>query len=104
MVIAAVSDYASWLDAVRCSVRVHQGSLCGCSQYGAFDAPQVRVQIDREADLLNRGRSRGAHAALRDRIAALFLAFLETPEFNPEAAALHAAPAAGAAAASLVAA
>jgi hypothetical protein len=41
--------------------------------------------IDREADLLNRARAAGALAGLRARIASLFLNFIETPEFNPEA-------------------
>ena len=42
--------------------------------------------VDREADLLNRGRSDKAMAGLRKRIATLFLQFIETPDFNPEAA------------------
>lgn len=50
------------------------------------------MQIDREADLLNRGRSAKSVEGLRKRIAALFLAFVETPEFNPEAAALQVIP------------
>uniref|UniRef100_A0A061RZE0 Iq and ubiquitin-like domain-containing n=1 Tax=Tetraselmis sp. GSL018 TaxID=582737 RepID=A0A061RZE0_9CHLO len=41
--------------------------------------------IDREADLLNRGRSPTIMDGLRRRISSLFLAFIETPEFNPEA-------------------
>lgn len=42
--------------------------------------------IDREADLLNRGRSPKMLEGLRKRISSLFLTFVETPEFNPEAA------------------
>lgn len=42
--------------------------------------------IDREADLLNRGRDPKSMEGLRRRIANLFLHFIETPEFNPEAA------------------
>ncbi|KAJ4462266.1 putative flagellar associated protein [Paratrimastix pyriformis] len=42
--------------------------------------------IDREADLLNRGRSDGSLEGLRKRSCNLFLQFIETPEFNPEAA------------------
>jgi hypothetical protein len=49
------------------------------------------VQIDREADLLNRGRSVKMLDGLRNRISGLFLAFIETPEFNPEAAKLQVA-------------
>jgi hypothetical protein len=48
--------------------------------------------IDREADLLNRGRSEAALQGLRKRIETLFLQFCQTPEFNPEAAALQKVP------------
>merc|ERR1712054_279430 len=41
--------------------------------------------IDREADMLNRGRPEKSFAGLRRRVANLFLQFIETPEFNPEA-------------------
>ncbi|GMH51657.1 hypothetical protein TrRE_jg2332 [Triparma retinervis] len=41
--------------------------------------------IDREADLLNRGRSQKTLKGLRQRLTNLFLQFVETPEFNPEA-------------------
>ncbi|CAG9463322.1 unnamed protein product [Pedinophyceae sp. YPF-701] len=46
---------------------------------------EISDLIDREADLLNRGRSVPALEGLRRRITSLFLAFVETPEFNPEA-------------------
>lgn len=50
--------------------------------------------IDREADMLNRGRPeksldglfRLKLVGLRQRLCNLFLQFIETPEFNPEAA------------------
>lgn len=42
--------------------------------------------IDREADLLNRGRAPKMLEGLRKRISSMFLTFIETPEFNPEAA------------------
>ena len=48
--------------------------------------------IDREADLLNRGRSETSLDGLRKRIANLFLQFCETPEFNPEAARFQKVP------------
>mmetsp|Transcript_15528 Transcript_15528/g.19878 ORF Transcript_15528/g.19878 Transcript_15528/m.19878 type:complete len:477 (-) Transcript_15528:95-1525(-) len=54
-----------------------------------FDCPLTRdivELIDREADLLNRGRSEKSLEGLRQRITNLFLRFIETPEFNPEAA------------------
>mmetsp|Transcript_65566 Transcript_65566/g.118096 ORF Transcript_65566/g.118096 Transcript_65566/m.118096 type:complete len:460 (-) Transcript_65566:87-1466(-) len=41
--------------------------------------------IDREADMLNRGRPEKSFAGLRKRLGNLFLQFIETPEFNPEA-------------------
>lgn len=41
--------------------------------------------VDREADMLNRGRPEKSFAGCRKRLANLFLQFLETPEFNPEA-------------------
>lgn len=52
----------------------------------------MAVQIDREADLLNRGRSVKMLDGLRSRISGLFLAFIETPQFNPEASKLQIAP------------
>jgi len=41
--------------------------------------------IDREADMLNRGRPEISLESLRKRLSNLFLQFIETPEFNPEA-------------------
>merc|ERR1711988_1371802 len=52
-----------------------------------FDCPLTRdiVELcDREADLLNRGRSASSVEGLRKRILNLFLQFIETPDFNPE--------------------
>jgi len=48
--------------------------------------------IDREADLLNRGRSEDSLGGLRKRITNLFLQFIETPEFNPESARFQKVP------------
>uniref|UniRef100_A0A7S2J4U9 IQ motif and ubiquitin-like domain-containing protein n=1 Tax=Haptolina brevifila TaxID=156173 RepID=A0A7S2J4U9_9EUKA len=48
--------------------------------------------IDREADMLNRGRSEASLTGLRKRLANLFLQFIETPEFNPEAARFQKVP------------
>lgn len=42
--------------------------------------------IDREADLINRGRGEASLVGLRRRLSNMFLQFIETPEFNPEAA------------------
>ena len=41
--------------------------------------------IDREGDLLSRGRDPKSLEGLRKRISNLFLQFMQTPEFNPEA-------------------
>jgi hypothetical protein len=60
-----------------------------------FDCPLTRdivELIDREADLLNRGRKDATLAALRQRTANLFLQFIDTPEFNPEALAHQTVP------------
>lgn len=48
--------------------------------------------IDREADMLNRGRSEASLEGLRKRLSNLFLQFIETPEFNPEAARFQKVP------------
>ena len=48
--------------------------------------------IDREADLLNRGRDEKSLEGLRLRISRLFLTFIETPEFNPEASRFQRVP------------
>jgi hypothetical protein len=41
--------------------------------------------IDREGDLISRGRDAASIEGLRKRISTLFLQFIKTPEFNPEA-------------------
>lgn len=41
--------------------------------------------IDREADMLNRGRPEKSFTGLRKRLSNLFFQFIQTPEFNPEA-------------------
>ena len=48
--------------------------------------------IDREADMLNRGRGEASLSGLRKRLANLYLQFIETPEFNPEAARFQKVP------------
>lgn len=60
-----------------------------------FDCPLTRdvVQlIDREADMLNRGRTEKSLAGLRKRLQNLFLHFLMTPEFNPESSRFQKVP------------
>ncbi|KAK7499622.1 hypothetical protein BaRGS_00009274, partial [Batillaria attramentaria] len=48
--------------------------------------------IDREADLLMRGVKEGNLTGLRKRISTLFLQYIKTPTFNPEAAKLLKVP------------
>jgi hypothetical protein len=53
------------------------------------DAPLIREIIelvDRESDLLDRGRPFASMEKLRLRISHLFLRFLENPQYNPRAA------------------
>jgi hypothetical protein len=54
-----------------------------------FDTPLTRDisdLVDREADLLNRGRPAQSMDRLRVRLGNVFLQFIESPEFNPRAA------------------
>lgn len=51
--------------------------------------------IEREEDLLRRGRSEKSMDGLRRRLANLFLQFIDTPDFNPEAASYGTVPGAG---------
>ena len=56
-----------------------------------FDCNLTREIVDlieREADLVNRGRNQKLLEGLRKRISSLFLTFIETPEFNPQSAQL----------------
>mmetsp|Transcript_27701 Transcript_27701/g.61817 ORF Transcript_27701/g.61817 Transcript_27701/m.61817 type:complete len:421 (-) Transcript_27701:297-1559(-) len=46
---------------------------------------EITDLCDREAEMLNRGRGEETLAGLRKRLSNLFLQFIETPDFNPEA-------------------
>ncbi|KAL3137905.1 Protein phosphatase 1G [Trebouxia sp. C0009 RCD-2024] len=48
--------------------------------------PELLQLINREADLINRGRKPSSMEGLRKRISTLFLQLIENPMFNPEAA------------------
>lgn len=61
-------------------------------EYDCQLTQELITLIDREADLLNRGRSESSLFGLRKRIETLFLRFAHTPEFNPEAASLQKVP------------
>jgi hypothetical protein len=55
---------------------------------GEFDAPltkDIKELVDREADLLNRGRPTKSMEKLRSRLNNLFLEFLQSPLYNPRA-------------------
>jgi hypothetical protein len=60
-----------------------------------FDCQLTRDILDliaREEDLMRRGRPAKSFVGLRKRLGNLFLQFVETPEFNPEAANFSRAP------------
>jgi hypothetical protein len=46
---------------------------------------EIMELVDREADLLNRGRPSKSMESLRLRLSNLFLRFLENPQYNPRA-------------------
>jgi len=55
---------------------------------GEFDSQltrDIKELVDREADLLNRGRPIKSMEKLRTRLQSLFLQFLQNPEYNPRA-------------------
>lgn len=74
--VLAINDRLDILLKVKWCVQVFDHPL-------AFDLVEL---IDREADLLNRGRPLKAMEKLRLRITHMFLEFIESPEFNPRAA------------------
>ena len=60
-----------------------------------FDCPltrEITQLIDREVDMLERGRPGRSLSGLRQRLENLFLDFIRTPEFNPEAERLQKVP------------
>ncbi len=61
-------------------------SVCAVQEFDCNLTREIVSLIDREADLLNRGRNPAMLEGLRKRISSMFLNFCETPEFNPEAA------------------
>ena len=66
--------------------------LTVCAMQQEFDCALTREiveLIDREADLLNRGRSTKSLVGLRRRMIDLFYEFACTPMFNPEAQAFR---------------
>ncbi|XXQ30355.1 Uncharacterized protein PBTT_00810 [Plasmodiophora brassicae] len=54
-------------------------------QFAGALTDEIVALIDREADMLNRGRPVASLAGLRHRLALLFYRFACTPEFNPQA-------------------
>jgi hypothetical protein len=74
--VSEINDRLDILLKVKWTVQVFDHSL-------AYDLVEL---IDREADLLNRGRPLKSMEKLRVRITHMFLEFIESPEFNPRAA------------------
>ena len=68
----------------RLDVLVHVKWVLGKHQ-DSLTAEAIDL-VNREADLLNRGRPIAATAGLRTRIENLFLQFIEDPKYNPRAA------------------
>jgi len=56
-----------------------------CKEFDCNLTREIVDLVDREADMLNRRRPAVSFKGLRKRLANLFLQFVETPEFNPEA-------------------
>ena len=56
-----------------------------CEEFPCALTRDIVELCDREADLLNRGRSVESMVNLRRRLTSLFRQFVDTPEFNPEA-------------------
>ena len=55
-------------------------------EYAGTDiSKDIADLVDREADLLNRGRPLKSMEQLRIRLSHLFLEFIENPDFNPRA-------------------
>ena len=69
------------LDTVCCYLNTLQEHDCKLTQ-------EIIELIDREADLLMRGVKETNLDGLRRRISTLFLQYIKTPTFNPEAARL----------------
>mmetsp|Transcript_6490 Transcript_6490/g.8973 ORF Transcript_6490/g.8973 Transcript_6490/m.8973 type:complete len:587 (+) Transcript_6490:177-1937(+) len=60
-----------------------------------FDCQLTRAIVElvnREQDMLTRGRSGGSLSGLRKRLENMFLQFIETPEFNPSSSNFQRAP------------
>jgi len=55
------------------------------NEYGTKLTKELTELIDREADLLNRGRGDKALEGLRKRITRAFLQLIRDPKYNPEA-------------------
>jgi hypothetical protein len=59
------------------------------SEFDCILTRDIVELMEREETLLLRGRGEKSIAGLRERLNNLFLQFVETPEFNPEAARLQ---------------
>lgn len=65
-----------------------QGHISILQEHDCKLTQEIIELIDREADLLMRGVRESNLDGLRKRISTLFLQYIKTPTFNPEAAKL----------------
>jgi len=75
--LVSVDERLDTLLQVKWTVKENEGS--------ASLIRDITELVDREADLLNRGRPPKSMDALRTRLANLFLQFTEDPKYNPRA-------------------
>ncbi|EER14568.1 conserved hypothetical protein [Perkinsus marinus ATCC 50983] len=64
---------------IKWVIKMYRGKMTG----------ELAELLDREADLLNRGRGSRSLKGLRQRISDLFYDYISTPEVNPEACLFH---------------
>lgn len=82
--IITVNERLEVLLRVKWALKEALGDIKGHTS-GQFHKDIIDL-VDREADLLNRGRPYKTMESLRTRISHLFLKFIENPTFNPRAA------------------
>lgn len=80
--LASVNDRLEILLNVKWTVKESLPPNSGHAQSSLFTKDLIDL-VDREADLLNRGRPFHSMDSLRTRIANLFLQYIESPQFNP---------------------
>ncbi|CAK9225627.1 unnamed protein product [Sphagnum troendelagicum] len=73
--VESMDERMGVLGYVKWTVQVHNSPL----------TREILMLVEREADLMYRGRPAHSLSGLRQRILGLFVQYVETPEFNPEA-------------------